>query len=495
MRRLHRASWLAGVLALGAQASAPSPKDFASGIELPLPRPAPAYELELPPEVYQRLTRRDLADMRVFNDRGEVVQHALCAPRLITRTEQRHQVLPHFGLPPGSPPATLVGPSLRLTTPDGARIDYQQARKPEPTAPDPNRPADGPAITIQAPQVARQAAPDADSIPRDGPKPVPGMARDGHHEYIIDARMLALAPDGLLLDWDWRNPEGRAELNLRVDGSQNLDAWQNLVERSTLLRAGAADRHLERSVIELPATRFAFLRLRPLDPEPRDWLRGVEARTELVQRELAPLRWQDAEPANPDAESPSLRHYRNSSLAPVRAMRLSAPPDLLLQVRLSSRPGPEARWRERVQGQIGGLADPAPPSWAIDPPVQDSHWRLQISQGMEALDHQPVRLELAYTPLRLRILARGPGPYLLAFGSARADSTPLPACASFGEQALPIDPGATRELGGEASLRPPTEALPARTILLWLLLAAGALLVVWMALSLLRQLRPDDDSG
>lgn len=487
MTALRSLAWIGGALSLGAQAAAPVPEDFASGISLALPDAAESYELELPLVVYQQLSRPDLADMRVFNARGEVVQHALCEPPVLSRRISRQQRLPHFGLPPGGEPAELLGPRLRLTTPEGARIDYREGPAASPARRKARLP-DGREIEILAPQIAMQAVPVATPATA-SPEPADRQEapQTGLQDYIVDARGLEEPVQALLLDWDWRGPQGRAELSLRVEGSHDLDEWQTLVERSSLLRAGADGRVLERSQIELPGRHYAFLRLRPLDQQPRDWLNGVEARSERLHREAPALRWHEASADPAGALGPSLRHYRNDSLAPVRAARLWPPSELLLQLQLSSRPDSGAAWRQRARGQIRRTGEQPPGSWTLSPAVQDPEWQVRIQQGGESLGDQPLRLELAYSPLRLRMLNQGPGPYLLAFGSARVGPTALPDCASLPGDPVPLSAGALQELGGEASLQPPPERLPVRTVLLWALLAGGALLVVSMALSLLRQ--------
>jgi hypothetical protein len=74
-----------GVLALwtfGSVASAAelSPADFAFGMPVVTPAGANAYRVALPIDVYRETVREDLADIRVFNARGEVVPYSLSRP-------------------------------------------------------------------------------------------------------------------------------------------------------------------------------------------------------------------------------------------------------------------------------------------------------------------------------------------------------------------------------------------------------------------------------
>jgi hypothetical protein len=74
---------LAGV----ASAAELTPADFAFGMPVVTTADAAAYRVTLPLGLYQGTVREDLADIRVFNARGEVVPYALSRPA--ARTQAR----------------------------------------------------------------------------------------------------------------------------------------------------------------------------------------------------------------------------------------------------------------------------------------------------------------------------------------------------------------------------------------------------------------------
>lgn len=420
--------------------AAPVTQDFARGLPLEVDEPATAYGLPLPDAVYRGVTRRDLGDLRVFDAQGRVVQHALCPPEATEPQREQHQAA-IWGLPAGSAPRQRQGTRMEIETADGTRLALNEGAT-----------------------EAEQA--------------------DGAFEYLLDARDVAPPVSALALDWAWRTPEGRAELAVRVAASDDLDDWRTLVPQGTLLRAEGDSGKLERSQLSLPERRYAFLRLTPLDDRARDWLRG--ATLVSVASEPSPeLRWFDAE-ALP-VETPEVREFRSDRRAPVQRLRLDAG-DLRLGVRVSSRDAMDARWWRRATTPAPATGeDDAAAGITVVPPVAERFWRVEVTQGAEALGSRPMGLRMGYAPERLRFFAQGEGPWLLAYGSAQAMPAEPLACARFEQISTAVSTGAERSLGGDSRLSPEA-GWPLRRIVLWAVLGAGAVLIVAMALSLLRRL-------
>jgi hypothetical protein len=76
-----------------------SPSDFAYGLPLTVANDHALHALTVPLAVYEKSTRKDLGDVRVFNGAGSVVPHAL---RQVSRQEEevRHSI-PFFPLAGG----------------------------------------------------------------------------------------------------------------------------------------------------------------------------------------------------------------------------------------------------------------------------------------------------------------------------------------------------------------------------------------------------------
>lgn len=126
-------------------------------------------------------------------------------------------------------------------------------------------------------------------------------------------------------------------------------------------------------------------------------------------------------------------------------------------------------------------------------PVSDRFWRVKIFDASADSNSIPV-FELGWTPQELLFLARGEGPFVLAYGSARlsenAPSGSFPALLSNvmeeggGSLLKTATPGERIELGGAGQLVPEPPPLPWKKWLLWGMLVIGVVIIAWMAISL-----------
>ncbi len=128
----------------------------------------------------------------------------------------------------------------------------------------------------------------------------------------------------------------------------------------------------------------------------------------------------------------------------------------------------------------------------------DRHWRLTVDASESTISSAIPRLALGYRPHDLFFLARGSGPFTLAFGSAAVEPLKVNVAALFEgigrhrEDSLErwVTPqGAQLVLGGPQRLSPVPKPLPVRRIVLWSVLLAGVLIVAGMALRLARRLK------
>ncbi len=437
------------IMALGfslGSGAAPVPDDFAEGIPIVPVREGRAYQLPLPEPVYGVSTRADFGDLRLFSRAGDVVQHAFCHPRdQHQENTVSHPVVLH-GLPPGRRPDEQLGGQLAIDTADGLSMRWQRS--------DPNQ-----------------------DIPA-----------SGAFEYIVDAREVEQPLSGIRLDWQWRSPEGREELPIRIAASEDLDQWHTVVTRTTLLRLDGEK--LETAAVALPEQRYRFLRLIPEDERARDWLRQARVLTTHTEVDAVPLIWSEVERTG-SGEGPLESVFRSARPAFARQWRLTLPgPNRVLSVRLSSRADDTAAWRERYLGSVASAAGSGEIEARNMTPTTDPLWRVQVLSGGESLAGEPVSLHLGYPPLQLGFLAQGEGPFLLAYGSRRVPPAQVLDCDALGVEPAPAraEMEQRRELGGKAVLQPLPEPIPARRIVLWGVLILGAVLVVVMAVGLLRKL-------
>jgi hypothetical protein len=449
MIRLLWLGLIAGcLLAAPAQAVPPlTPQDFASGLELSLGGAEGLYQLQLPSAVYQGVVRADLADLRVFNGAGETVPFELQRPSAPQPEDWRP--LPLFPLPASAEPDSA-----------SLRVEIQ-------------RDVSGAVIEVR----------DQTSAASNGPS-----------SYLLDASALQRPLTALEVDWAEPAQLG-GSYRVRVDGSDDLQDWRTLAAEQTLLRLQYGGQELVRRRLELPPSRHRYLRLQVAAAGPPWQLTAVRVRlasaTEEPARQWLSRTGTALAPAQTEYQFDSGGHF------PVDRLQLRLPqPNTIVQASLHSRNRENDPWQRRTTGLFyqltrEGISLTSPE--LATPLCGDRYWLLRLEQG--SLGQGAPELELGWQPHTLTLLARGQGPFLLAFGSGRVTTgeatagllSQLAAQTGGSSRPLPAALGGQRTLGGMKAL---TTSPPAdwNTWLLWGCLLLGVLLLAWMAWRLYQQL-------
>jgi hypothetical protein len=456
----RRLALLLAFAALPARALAPG--EFAKGIDLQTQPQRPLQELALPDALYAGVVRADLGDLRVFNAEGVAVPHALCAGPAFEEPQPaavNNQELPVFGLRDG----------VREILPQHVHVDVESGGSTD-------------VHVSSSPNVAPDAAP---------PEPA---------AYIVDASGVADPIRALRLTWD--TADGASLVMVSVEASDDLDRWRTVVDQTTLLKADAQGRKLERMRIELPTARYQYLRLQRADDGPPPRVNQVIAEIvhENAARETA-LRWFDAL-ALPALAPQTGLPFDAGRQAPVEAARIALPAsNMTITAALAHRLSAALPWEQAWSGEVfridaaDGTRSNADARFAA---TTQRWWRVQVTQGFESLAGQPLALQLGYRPQTLRFVAQGTPPFTLAYGSSRAEAAPSRACQDLLQQMPALElrelvgaatPGAARELGGEAMREAPPRPTPTRLVALWVVLIFGSAILLGMAFSVLRRVR------
>ena len=465
------AALLGAATASAAEAPAPTPKDFAHGMNIALASAAPVQQFTVPEGIYQGVARADLGDLRVFNGAGTVVPHALClAPPAVAPSVRELGLLVY--------PLRLALPGSAAVAPNSGRVTV--------------RTQGGTSV-----QVIEGGAPSGALTPG---TPATATAPEG---FVVDA---TAAPGALrVLRLAWSTPDGASEAQVRVEASEDLNTWRTIVASTTLLHVAADGRTLDRNHIDLPEARYRYLRL-VRNSGPAVTIGTVTADVVTPGTVAEPF-WFAAAPAPDGGDGAFL--FDAGRLAPVQAAFIELPmPNMSVRAALDSRGSPEQPWQTRWTGDVAsadlaggsaiasaGIALPRPASAQFGP-VTDRAWRVRIVRGRESLGSAQPVLRLGYHPARLRFLAQGQPPYTVAFGSVRVPPAELLACNALmptgGESligAAQVSAAPAAAFGGDEMLAPPPKPTPLRQIVLWAVLLLGAAALVAMALALLRRLR------
>ena len=442
MRAAKCLGGVVGLLIAGSVLAADlSPDDFAYGMPVLTPGSAAAYRLALPAEVYQRTVHDNLSDLRVFNAQGEEVPLVLALPAATPPTAASARPLPLFPLR-GESVATLD--TLRLT------IGEQ-----------------GSTINLQT-QGAHAATP-------------------GATRYVLDGRGLDAAVTAISVQW----PDDAADFagKLKIEASDSLGAWHTVIDGAPIANLHANGQQLIERRVELPAMRANFWQLSWVGTSPPFELTGAAAEPAVAAGQ--PARSNLVVSGTPVAGNGGEIDFDLGIRAPVERINLELPSlNTVVSAELLSRARAADPWHVvlrsgfyRLQGTSGELHN-----GPIDVPSStDRYWRVRPAQAASAIGSGMVRLEVQWRAHELTFLARGGGPYQLAFGSSAVAS----AGAVFG--ALPagvaiVDTtaGAVQSLGGEERLKPAAAPFPWKVTALWAILGIAALLLAAMAYRLSR---------
>lgn len=436
-------------------ASTPVPNDFAYGMKVETQGQASMWQTVLPEEIYQKVTRADLGDIRVFDASGQIMPHVLQTPA--ARKE--------------SPRAPAGLPLFPLYSSDGTERDQQSLR----------------IVTDEKGAVVNIAR---ESTPR--------KTREVISAYLLDASSLQHTPDKLILDWKTNKDSGFSAV-INIDASNDLSGWRRLVDKASLADLQFGDHQLTQHAIVLPLAAYKYLRI--------SWpaaLREVELKAATVAFPALvqpPQRYWLKIIGIKNPGSRVSYGFDTNGHWPVDRARLEFPEqNMMLNVVLSSRPDEHDNWHRKFLGLFYKLIR-EDGTTLLSPAVSfnttnDRYWHIEEKGGGNILNHYTPVLELGWLPHILTFVAQGNPPYEIAYGNAiiePLDQAIDPQMLSMHdtEQPLLIKTASTTPsyiLGGAEKLEPPPDAYAWRELLLWAALVAGIVLLSWMVWRLYREL-------
>lgn len=427
--------------------------DFAYGIRIDVPGATAIAAMSMPEQVYVNAFRRDLGDVRVFNANGEPVPHMIRYARSLT-ADWPWQSLAFFPLPETAVPEAGGYRVFVRTGPDGAlvRVDPPSAK----------------------------------------------VSSQPERTFLIDLSRAGRNQSQLRLQWQPDDVSFMA--TLAVDASDDLAVWTTIVQRSAISDIRYGGHRLVNNTISLKQSARRYLRLRQLDSGPAISLMRIEGRVQPEGRN--PVRVFMKIDGQPDPDRSGVFEYRTGGVFPVDRVNLVFDQaNSMADANLESRNDPDATWTRRFKGLFYRLDEDNSPLTSYPqavPITMDRHWRLSVDASDSTIGSAMPRLEIGYRPHDLFFIARGRGPFTLAFGSAAVEPSKVNVAALFdginrqrekGIQQWVIPQKNRVVLGGPQRLSPLPTPLPMRRIVLWSVLLAGVLVVAGMAWRLARRMK------
>ena len=432
------------VVASGTVAAQTGPRDFARGIEVRTDAGGAIFRVTLPRDVYLVATQPGLDDLRVFNASGTPVPTSV------------RQVAP---APPGTDEWVSV-PVFPLST----------------------RTATGLGTAAQV-KIDRQGA----------IVEVSGNAASGETllSYLVDASAVDQALGGIALDW--QAPADASFLaHVRVEGSDDLNRWRTLQSSAAIAQMRQGSFTISQSAIDLSGARAKYLRVWwPME------LRTATLVTARVRPQpgtppVEPL-WEFLTPM-PVSGSPGVASYDTGGRFPVERIDVEfADATDAASITVRSRADSSDDLRARHSGLFYSLAESdtrltsAPAAVAR---TVDRYWTIETERD-GGWGGRPPRLKVGWYPQELLFVARGDGPYTLAYGSGHVgrDDAPIDAVlANLDEgsrqRIREATLGMPYDLGGEEVLAAPRSW---RREVLWAVLIGAVLVLGVFAMRLFRE--------
>ena len=434
-----------GALAVGTSFAAipspsgSSPQDFAYRMRVVGTGDAAAYRVALPLALYRKIAHADLADLRVFNGTGEPVPFAIERPA----AETIANAVTALSLFPLKDDSIVTLNAIRVTIESGKGVNVQTG--------------------VQSPPSGRI------------------------NSYLVDGRALDAPMSALRLEW----PQDAADFagRVRVEASDSLDDWRVVTGAAPIANLHSNAERLVEQRVEFFATRAKYWRLSWVGPAAPFVLTAVLA--EPAKHSVDAHHTSLTVPALAAPKSAGEFEYDLGASLPVDRVNLELPDvNTLVEVDVQSRAKPASSWRMIRRSGFYRLRSDGEELRNGPVPVElntDRHWLLRADSKGGGLGSGVPRLVVEWVPHTVVFVARGAGPFFIAYGSATAESSSvslamLPKNVSIAPAVL-SEPESS---GGDERLSPPPTPYAWKTALLWAVLIAGAALLAWMAYRLSR---------
>jgi hypothetical protein len=404
--------------------------------------------VEVPQAAYEGSAQPHLADLRVFNGQGEMVPFAFLPRQAPDEAQAPAVALRFFPLFGAHGVAVQDLDILAERTKDGTLVRVRSVRE-------------------------------------------GGRDQQRLLAYLVDASEHKVALD--ILELDWKAIANGFSGSLRVEGSDDLARWSTLIQAAPLVSLEFAGERLEQKRVELPGTRYRYLRLSWPAAQPALELtalagRAAPARVEPERRWKALTLTAGSKPGEYLLDA--------GARLPIDRLRIELPePNTLAAVEVLARDRVEDAWTTQARSVVYRLTRNG--TEVSSPPVAVASgarfWKLQVDQTGGGIGSGLPKVQAGWVPRQIVFVARGYPPFQLAYGNAgvRAGSYPIETVVPGWRFDEPLKAGnarigAQREVAGPAALR---ERRDYKTWLLWGALGLGVAILAWMAWQLARQVR------
>ena len=425
--------------------------EYARGFELNIEQQSAIYKIALPGAVYKTATKKDLSDIRIFNQDNEPVPHVIQQSKMKTGTKIGSLELPFF--PIASEKINLASSALDIT------------------------------VTSEG-KVVRIQSEGGDSE----------LNQDTVKHYLIDASHINTSIDSI--DFKLSGLESGYAKAFRLDYSNDLNQWLTLVDYATLTELKYGQHALKNTRVNLPHKNIKYIRFTWLNDVDRLAITSVKAN---FKDEYLPDNqyWSTSKLINKKIDQATYV-FDTGGVFNIEQIDIELPEDnTLIDVIIESRAGNDLPWVKRLNGVFYKLyfeeleLTGKPVTVSSN---KDRYWQIRF-QSTDGIGNVEPVLKYAWRPNYLYFLARGNAPYILAVGNANTNINNH--VASRLMNVLNQDVGnemvGLAKVGKEIILKGDSalvmqKTLPWQRIALWGILIVGVIVIATMVIRLARNM-------
>ena len=436
------------------QAEEPVLDDFAYGIELITDGTAPIYRLPIPEQVYRKIYRNDLGDIRIFNGNGQRIPYVIRAQETRETTRSYWVNLPVF---------PLKGDTRRQVNTENLEIRVND---------------DGRIVDIHYKD-----------------DPTHGKGQD-ISSYIIDLTGVKQSIDQLVFDIS--DDAGSYLKSVYIEKSDDLNTWSTMISNASLSRLQYGNHTLEKNSINVPNQHARYLRFTWRDNSENLKVESVRAMLTATSREVEQERQWSTVTGVQSEKDKNKYEFNVGGIFPVDEINILLPDkNTLIEATVSSRNDPKSTWNVHYNGLFYKLEMQDTLIEQQDIPILTTtarYWQLDVKTD-DGIGNGKPQLKFAWIPDELYFLARGPGPYVLAYGSSQVQPPEKPIDALMQvlndeQQQSMIQAakyGKTITYKGDAALVPVHE-VPWRQIFLWIIMITALITLAIIARKLYKEM-------
>ena len=445
------ALWCGFISIIALAADAPlQPADFAYGMVLRTDGNDGVYKVSVPLEVYQVIRYADLRDIRVFNADGEVVPHVVTRSAGAVSVKSESIELPRF-------------PVYAAAQSKLGDLDLKIKRDSE-----------GAVINLN------------------NRSSVAGQNR--LVGYLLDGSKVRPAIKEIELQWS--DSVASYVGSVTLEASDDLATWRTLAKDAPITRMKFGDHVLDQRRVKFTPSPLIYLRISGDVTREKEMPLPELTRVLAIPADMSaetPRTWATIA-AQRDANKPGEYEFNIGAQVPIDRLHINLPQmNTLVQAELLARGGEKESWQNVAKTTAYRITQNSRQFNSDDLQINRDarrHWLLRVAQQGGGLGKDNPSLKAGWLADQILFLARGRGPFQLAYGAQGVKSgevaiSALMAVGDGGIHAQSATLGSQIALGGDARLAAVADAFPWKKWTLWGVLGLGVILMGWMALRLL----------